>query len=80
MILILAKNALSADLCATENGLKNGQYEFVRNHYQLELLACGRHIWACPDYQDNPECFHILTMVKARNLKLVKPRKVRFEK
>lgn len=80
MILILASDEISAFLCAISNGLKKGQYEFVRNHSQLENLMRGRHIWACPDYKDNPECFHILTMVKARNLKLVKPRKVRFEK
>lgn len=78
MIPILAKNETSATLCAMANGLKIGQFEYVKQHGQLSLLTEGRHVWACLDYQDNPECLKIITELKRRKLKLVKPHKVKF--
>lgn len=78
MILILAENEISATLCAMAHGLKIGQFEYIKNHHQLSLLAEGRHVWAVFDYKDNPECLRIITELKRRKLKLVRPHKVKF--
>lgn len=78
MIPILAKDEMSAKLCAISYGLKAGQYEYIGQHRQLSLLVAGRHVWACLDYQDNPECLKIITELKRKKLKLVRPHKVKF--